>query len=181
MGSWNWLDWTLAGIVGLSVATAFAKGFTRELLSLAAVIAGLVIAALAYQRAALWYEDLAHSHQIALGLGFLTVFLGTLLVGALVSAFAGKLIKKAGLQGFDRLLGAGFGLVRGIVVDCVLLMVLVAFAIKPDAVQHSVLAPYVTNGARVVAVVMPSDLKAQFRDGFQKLKQTVDQADQNKR
>jgi len=176
MGAWNWLDWTLAGVVGMSVLTAFFKGFTRELISLAAVLAGLVVATLGYERSSLWFEDLAHSHRVALGLGFLALFLGTVLEGHLVSLLGKKLIMTAGLQGFDRLLGAGFGLVRGILVDSVLLMALVAFAIKPEAVQRSTLAPYISNGARAIAVAMPSDLKAQFWDGFQRLRRGFSEA-----
>jgi hypothetical protein len=50
-------------------------------------------------------------------------------------------------------------------------MVLLAFAIKPDAVQKSDLAPYVTAGARALVVAMPGDLKSQFRAGFEKFRQ----------
>jgi membrane protein required for colicin V production len=177
MGTWNWLDWILAAVVVVSVVAAILKGFIRELISLASVVAGLVIAALAYQRAALWFDDLTSSHNVALGLGFLALFLGTLLVGALVSVLARKLIQKAGLQWFDRFLGGVFGLVRGVVVDCILLMVLVAFAIKAEAVQKSTLAPYVTTGARVVALAMPAELKAEFKAGFDKFKQSLIQTD----
>jgi membrane protein required for colicin V production len=181
MGAWNWLDWTLAGVVSMSVVTAFAKGFTRELISLAAVLAGLVVATIWYEKSSLWFEDLAHSHRIALGLGFLALFLGTLLVGLLVSLLARKLINTAGLQGIDRLLGAGFGLIRGVLVDSVLIMALVAFAIKPEAIQGSVLAPYVTNGARAIAIAMPGGLKTQFRDGFQRLRHSFNQSAEKSR
>ncbi|MCX6376723.1 MAG: CvpA family protein [Armatimonadetes bacterium] len=109
MGTWNWLDWILAAVVVVSVVAAIMKGFVRELISLASVLAGLVIAALGYQRAALWFDDLTRSHNVALGLGFLVLFVGTLLVGALVSGLARKLIQKAGLQSFDRFLGGVFG------------------------------------------------------------------------
>lgn len=177
MGTWNWLDWILAVIVVASVATAMLKGFIRELISLASVVAGLVIAALGYQRAALWFDDLTRSHDVALGLGFLSLFLGTLLVGALISALARKLIQKAGLQWFDRFLGGVFGLVRGVAVDCILLMILLAFAIKPEAVQKSTLAPYVTAGTRLIALAMPGDLKAEFNAGFEKFRQALIEKD----
>ena len=49
MGTWNWLDWTLVVVLFLSALTAFAKGFIRELISLAALVAGLVIATLEYE------------------------------------------------------------------------------------------------------------------------------------
>jgi len=177
MGTWNWLDWILAVIVVASVVTAILKGFIRELISLASVVAGLVIGALGYQRAALWFDDLTRSHNVALGLGFLSLFLGTLLVGALISALARKLIKKAGLQWFDRFLGGVFGLVRGVAVDCILLMILLAFAIKLEAVQKSTLAPYVTAGTRLIALAMPEDLKAEFKAGFEKFRQALIEKD----
>jgi len=177
MGTWNWLDWILAVIVVASVVTAMLKGFIRELISLAAVVAGLVIAALGYQRAALWFDDLTRSHNVALGLGFMSLFLGTLLVGVLISVLARKLIQKAGLQWFGRFLGGVFGLLWGVAVDCILLMILLAFAIKPEAVQKSTLAPYVAAGTRLIVLAMPEDLKAEFKDGFEKFRQALIEKD----
>jgi len=177
MATWNWLDGILAAIVLASAITAAMKGFVRELISLASVLIGLVVAAIAYPRAALWFDDLTKSHDIALGLGFLVLFLGTLLVGALVGAVARKLIKTAGIQWFDRFLGGIFGLVRGILVDAILLMAMLAFAIKPDAVRQSALAPYVTTGTRVIALVMPENLRAQFHLGFEKFREALIQND----
>jgi membrane protein required for colicin V production len=177
MGAWNWLDWIFAAIVAASVAAAIMRGFVRELISLASLVIGLVVAAAAYPRAALWFEDLAKSHEIALGLGFLVLFLGTLLVGSVVSLLARKLIKTAGIQWFDRFLGAVFGLLRGVVVDCILLLVLLAFTIKPGAVQQSSLAPYVTAGANIISLAMPVNLKAQFRRGFERFSETLIQND----
>jgi len=110
-------------------------------------------------------------------LGFLSLFLATLVVGAVVSHLALKLIKAAGVEWFDRFLGGVFGLVRGVLVDCVLLLALVTFAIKPQAVQQSSLAPYVTAGARVLALLMPGSLKTQFQQGFEKFRQDLIQSD----
>lgn len=171
--TWNWLDWTLVAVVVVSTFVAATKGFVRELISLAAALVAVAVAATEYERAARWFEDLARSHEIALAAGFLTLFLGIMLVGALISALARKMIKTAGLQSFDRFLGGVFGLVRGVVVDCILLLVLVAFAVKPDAVQQSALAPYFTAGSRGLAYVMPHDLKDQFQTEFEKFRQAI--------
>ena len=170
MATWNWLDCILAAIVLASVVAAAMKGFVQELISLASVLIGLVVAAFGYPRAALWFDDLTKSHEIALGLGFLTLFLGTLILGAVLGILARKLIKAAGIQGFDRFLGAVFGLVRGVLTDAILLMALTAFAIKPDAVERSALAPYLLTGARAVAIVMPGNLQTQFHLGFEKFR-----------
>ncbi len=175
MATWNWLDWILAAIIVVSVVTAMRKGFVQELISLASVVVGLIVAAIGYPRASLWFEDLTKSHEIALGLGFLVLFLGTLLVGAIIGVLARKLIETAGIQWFDRFLGGIFGLVRGVLVDAILLMGMVAFTLKPDSVRQSALAPYVTTGTRVIAFVMPGNLKAQFRLGFQKFHEALNQ------
>lgn len=170
MGTWNWVDYILAAIVVASVVTAMMKGFVQELISLGSVLVGLVVAVIGYTHAAGWFEDLTKSHEVALGLGFLVLFLGTMLLGALVGVVARKLIKTAGVEWFDRLLGGVFGLVRGVLVDAILLMAMLAFAIKPQAVRRSALAPYVTTGTRVVAMLMPANLRSQFQAGFEKFR-----------
>jgi len=177
VATWNWVDWTLTLIAVVSIAMAAMKGIIRELISLGAVMVGLAVAALGYQRAALWFEDLTRSHEVALAAGFLTLFLAILLLGAVLSSVARKLIKTVGLETFDRILGGIFGAFRGLAIDCILLLALVAFAIKPDAVNESLLAPYITTGARVIAVLMPSDLKSQFHLGFDKFREALIQQD----
>ncbi len=177
MGTWNWLDCILAAIVVASVVSAIMKGFVQELISLGSVLLGLGVAAFGYSRAAGWFDDITKSHEIALGLGFLVLFLGVVIVGALVGMVARKLIKTAGIQWFDRFLGGIFGLVRGVLVDAILLMVFVAFAIKPEAVRQSAMAPYVTTGARAIALIMPGSLRAQFHVGFEKFHDELIQTD----
>ncbi|MGH9470361.1 MAG: CvpA family protein [Terriglobia bacterium] len=173
MGVWNWVDWIFAVVILLSVIFAARKGFVRELISLAAVVVGIVVAALEFRRAAGWFEDLTSSHAVALAAGFLAIFVTVLIAGAIVSALARFLIRSAGVEWFDRFLGGIFGLIRGIIVDSILLMVLVAFAIKPAAVGRSQLAPYISTGARALVVLMPRDLKSSFRAGFQRFRQAV--------
>jgi membrane protein required for colicin V production len=173
MGSWNWLDWVLAIIIVVSVVFAIGKGLVRELISLGAVIVGIVVAGLEYTRAARWFQDLTKSQQIALAAGFLTVFLLVLIGGAAISLVARLLIRQAGIEWFDRFLGGIFGLVRGIVIDSILLMVMMAFAVKPQAVQNSRLAPYVSTGARALAYLMPHNLRDSFHAEFQKFRQAI--------
>lgn len=173
---WNWLDWIFTAVVVLSVAFAVRKGFVRELISLVTVVIGIIVASQEYPRAAGWVEDLTKSHEVALAGGFLLIFLIILAAGALISSLARFLIKTAGIEWVDRFLGVLFGLVRGALVDCVLLMVLMAFSIKPAAVQRSRLAPFVSAGSRVIAWAMPRDLDNDFHAGFEKFRQAILQA-----
>ena len=181
MNTWNWLDCILAAIVVASVVAAMMKGFVQELIALASALIGLAVAAFGYTRAALWFDDLTKSHEVALGMGFLSLFVAVLIAGALVGMLARKLIKTAGLEWFDRFLGGVFGLLRGVLICAILLMALMAFAIKPEDVRRSALAPYVTTGARVVAVIMPGSLRAQFQLGFERFRQEIIQNDRGVR
>lgn len=176
MVAWNWLDWILTVIIVLSVLFAFRKGFVRELISLTAVVVGIVLASLEYWRVARWIERITKSREVASAVGFLVIFCAVLLVGALILSLARLLIKTAGVEGFDRFLGALFGIIRGFLVDCVVVMVLIAFSILPAAVQRSRLVPYISAGSRVLAATMPRSLDTKFRSGFERFRQAVLQA-----
>ncbi len=174
---WNWLDGALAVIVLTSVAAAMWEGFIREVISIASLAAGVVVAALGYRPVGGLFLDHTDSPEAALGLGFLVLFFGTLLAGALVSILARRIVQKAGLQWFDRFLGALFGLVRGFIICSVLLMAMVAFSIRSSAVEGSTLAPFIVMGARLVGAAMPHDLKAQFEKGLERFRQALIEKD----
>ena len=173
MAHWNWLDWVFVIIVVASIVTAIWKGFVAELPSLASVIAGLIVAAANYERVAPLLQGFTRSHDVALGVSFIVLFAAVVVIGALVSAIARRLIRKVKLQWFDRFLGAVFGLMRGLLVDCVLLLVMMAFAMEQGAVRQSVLAPYVTAGSRIIALAMPGRMRSDFRTGLKKFKRAL--------
>jgi membrane protein required for colicin V production len=177
MAHWNWVDWVLATIVLVSVLTAIWKGFVAELVALASAITGLLIAAFNYERLAPLFQGFTRSRGVALGVSFLLLFAAVMLIGALISILARKLIKKVQLQWFDRFLGGIFGLARGVLVDCIVLLVMMSFAIQQGAVEKSELAPYFIAGSRVVALAMPSNLRVKFRAGFDRFKEELIQND----
>ena len=177
MAHWNWLDWVLVIIVFVSVLTAIRKGFVAELITLASVIAALILAALNYERLAPFLAGFTRSRGVALGVSFILIFFAIMVTGALIAVLARKLIKKVELQWFDRFLGGIFGLVRGVLVDCVLLLVMMAFAIEQGAMQKSVLTPYFTAGSRVIALMMPGNMRNGFRTGFHKFEKTLTETD----
>lgn len=177
MALWNWLDWVLATIVLLSVMTAIWKGFVAELVALASAVTGLVIAAFNYERVAPLFQAIIRSREVALGVSFLLIFATVMIIGALISILARKLIKKVQLQWFDRFLGGIFGLARGVLVDCIVILVMITFTIQQPVVEKSALAPYFIAGSKVVALAMPGNLKNGFRAGFEKFKKELIQED----
>src|SRR5581483_7473269 len=113
------------------------------------------------------------SRAVANFAGFALVFCGVMLVGSLVSFIFGKFLKVTGLSFFDHLLGAGFGIVRGILISAALVMGIMAFAQgdrPPTAVVQSRMAPYVVDVARVVVALAPHELKEDFRKTYARVK-----------
>ncbi len=173
MGAWNWLDWAFAIITTASVIVAVRKGFLRELISLAAVIVGLVVAAVEYPRAGGWFRHFTESRHLALAAGFFTVFALVMAAGAVVSWAARLLMQKAGIGWADRLLGGAFGLIRGLVFDSILLMIFIALAIQPQAVRNSQLAPYVSTGTCAIMSLLPERLRSSFEGELELLRRAV--------
>jgi membrane protein required for colicin V production len=162
----NLLDWIVLLILVVSVVLSLFKGFVRELLTLASLVLAILLGVSFYRYASGPFKEIVKTENIALFLGFVIVFLGTMLAGAIVIWVAQKLIKFAKIQWFDRLLGAGFGFVRGWILGAIVFLVLTSFDLQAERVKNSRLAPYFMPGARVIALAAPQDLKTRFWDGY---------------
>jgi membrane protein required for colicin V production len=160
------LDWLFVVILVVSVAGGISKGFSREVIALASVLLGLILGCWFFPSAAHVYADFVKTPDIANLLGFITIFVGCILAGAVISFLAGKVLQLANLQWYDRFLGAAFGLLRGWLIGSILFMLLTAFPVKPGSIENSRFAPYLLVGARVISFVVPKELKSKFLDGY---------------
>jgi membrane protein required for colicin V production len=166
---WNWLDWLLALIVLFSVLGGANEGFVRGLIGLASLVVGVAVAAAGYRGLGNALGAWIHSQDAAYGAAFLALFILVLIVGSIISSIAAKLVKEAGIRWLDKLLGLAFGLVRGLVADAIVIMVMVAFALAPEALKGSQLRPMTMNAARAMVAVMPSDLRQHFAAGLEEI------------
>jgi membrane protein required for colicin V production len=172
----NWLDIVLFLILLLSTVSAFRKGFSREVIGIAAAIIGLIGGIWFYGLAGSFLLPYVSSPQIANFIGFFIVFMGCVVLGFLVNAIVRRFVKTVGLSWFDRLLGAVFGLVRGTLIGVAVITALVAFApavaadSAPVAVAESRIAPYVISGANFLVAMAPRELKDSFHSRYAQLK-----------
>ncbi len=162
------LDIVLGLILLLSVIGAARNGFTKEALRLASLIVGIVAAMWGHgvvaQQLRPWIQD----GRVAAGVAFALVFVGCVLVGALLAHFLASVWKWTGLGWVDMLLGAGFGVVRGLLVCAVVLLGLLVFqpfAGTSSVVAGSKIAPWVINIARTAAAVAPQAVREAFGKG----------------
>ena len=115
----NWADIAILTIIGISAVISLFRGFVREALSLAGFALAVWISISFYNQAAdllINYVTIPTARRV---LGFVGLFVISLLVAGIINHLIGKLIDKAGLTGTDRVLGVIFGAIRGVAVVAV--------------------------------------------------------------
>lgn len=160
------VDWIIIAVIALSMLVAAAQGFFFEVFSLAGAVLGYILAAWEYWRIAPWFEQYVKSPAAANAAGFLTIFVSVMVLASIAGKVVRWALQEVGLRWVDRLLGAAFGLVRGIVLVTVAIMMMAAFAPESEVMKKSELSRYFLLSANVATWVAPSDLRQKFRDGL---------------
>lgn len=159
-------DWFIVLVVLLNVISAAIQGFFAEALSMAGLIIGYIVAAWQYRRLAEWLMSFLKSPWLAEIFGFLIIFFAVLILFSIAGRLARKLMKAAGLSGFDRFLGALLGVLKGALVVAVVLMGMTAFTPTSKMLENSELAPYFLVAGRAAIWVAPPELRARFYEGL---------------
>jgi membrane protein required for colicin V production len=116
-------DFIAIVVVAISVGFGVWRGFVREVLSLLSWIAAFWLARLFAGVVAGWMPS-SWTHQgLRYAIGFIAVMLVCVLVLSLLSMLVVRLVKAAGLTASDRMLGAVFGVLRGLLIVVVLVLV----------------------------------------------------------
>jgi len=109
-------DLIVIAIVAVSVGISIWRGVVREVVALASWIGAFWIAKELAGLAATWLPDSVSNPGMRLMFGFIAVMLASLLVFSLTGMLLVHLVKVAGLTASDRMLGAAFGLLRGLLI-----------------------------------------------------------------
>ncbi len=137
------IDYIIIGIIVFSVIVSLLRGFVREVLSLATWIVAFIIASQFYPYLAGLLTQI-DSEYIRNGVAIGILFILTLIVGGIVNYVISQLVDKTGLSGTDRVLGACFGFLRGVLIVAALLFFVDTFTNfeQSDAWKSSQLIPH---------------------------------------
>ena len=127
------LDWALLGVLGLSMFLGAWRGLVYEVLS----VLGWAVSFFAAQ----WFAPSVAailplqsvSEPVRYAAGFVLVFVGVLVVCSLLTVAIKKLVQAVGLRPIDRTLGAGFGILRGLILLLAATVVVNMTALKNSA------------------------------------------------
>jgi len=162
----NWLDIVVIVIIVLFTLAAFSAGLIREVVTLVAVIAGILIAGALYNKLAKDVLVFIDNEDAAQAVAYLTLFGAVYLFGQI-----GAYVLKTGaallmLGPLDHLGGAVFGFVKGIIVVQTLLVIFAAYPSLglDSAVADSHVARRIVDDYGVVRHVVPANIRHRFDD-----------------
>ena len=120
--AWYWVDIAIVVVVLLSVITGLFRGFVKELIAFGVWVFAFWFA---YNYGSLltpWLTQYIHDKTILTIVEFIIILFVSLILGGLINAIIGFLMRRSGLSGTDRLLGMGFGFVRGVFIVAILMV-----------------------------------------------------------
>ena len=152
----NGFDIAIVALIALSALFAFARGIIRELLALATWVVGFVLA-IAYSGALSglfsWLNIAPVARQ---ALAFVLILIVVMIAGAILARSLAGMIRAVGLGFMDRILGAIFGVARGLLV--VVMFALVAGVTtlpKQDWWQNSIVGLPLADAALALKPYLP--------------------------
>ena len=156
-------DWVIAGIFLISTLIGLMRGFIREALSIVswimAIWLGITFCQPAGDFIAQYVSIPAPAFRTSAGFGL--VFIGTLFLFSVLSFLLTKLLVRGAIKGTDRVLGVGFGLLRGVAVVIAVILVARGFGMQSnDWWQNSGSLKYFESTADYVETLLPDNLQS---------------------
>lgn len=170
--STNWFDLSIAGLILFYALHGMREGFGRAAIGLAAFILAMWCAFRYYGEFGFWLRSYIDPPAAASGVGFILIFGGVSMLGALAAAAAARSMNDLGSKSLDRLLGGCCGGFHGILAAGLVVVGLMAFGPKhlSGIAMRSRVAPILAD-AGVCAVKSAPD---EVREGFERARRDLD-------
>ncbi|MEQ8653140.1 MAG: CvpA family protein [Kiloniellales bacterium] len=152
------LDIAVLAVVLLSALLALMRGFVHEVLSFSAWIGAAIVTVFAFpyvQPFARRIVDISILADIASGIA---VFLISLVLLTIFAKLLAELVQGSSLSAIDRVLGLGFGVLRGAALVCLAWLIfawMVPETQRPDWIRTARTLPYLQQGASWLQELLP--------------------------
>ena len=154
-----WVDFLIIGIILISVVISIVRGFVKEVFSLASWAIAFWVALQFYPHMATLLIDYVATPSVRSFVAFASLFIVTLILGALVNHLISQVVKKTGLSGTDRMLGILFGIIRGVAIVTLLMLAAGATPMpEDDWWQNALLLEHFEKLAVWLQGFLPTDI-----------------------
>ena len=140
--AFNQVDIVILIITVLSSVFGLWRGLIKEVLSLLTWIAALLVSRVYSEPLAGLMTGMIENDGIRYVSAFAILFVIVMMLGTFLNFLMSKLLNFTGLKLADRLLGAVFGVARGVIIVLVILFVTSVFVSETELWQKSQLIPY---------------------------------------
>ena len=120
----NYGDYLIIAILGLSAMVSIFRGFVKEALSVVSWIVAFTLSSYYADNVASYLVKYVDSNTVAMTLGFALIFFITMLVMSIINFFLSHILKHAALGFLDVVFGVVFGLIRGFLIICIIVLVM---------------------------------------------------------
>jgi membrane protein required for colicin V production len=153
------IDWIIAAVVTASVLLGLLRGVTREIVSLAGWVVGLVLAFSFSEQVGAMLPVEMPIPALQTAVGALLILLGVLVLAALLGALLRAVMAAARLSAADRVLGGAFGLARAAaVLGAAVLLATATPAPKTGWWKTSMLLPWLEAGVAFASPLLPESI-----------------------
>ena len=169
------VDWIIVVVIAGAVLAGIARGFFRSVFSLAGLVVGVTLGAWNYWRLAGILKPIVHSEPVANAIGFLAIAFVVMAIAAILGGLLAKFFEKVGLGCLDRMAGALFGLIEGLVFVSLCILVTVAFFPQTEWLTQARLPRYFFGALHVSVQVSPPRLSERVRKELHSLQAQSEQ------
>ena len=155
-------DIAVIAVIALSALLALARGAVREVLGLASWIGAIAVAFVAFERVRPLVTPYIKEPLLADAATLALVFIIPFVLFKILAAIVAGVVSASPLGAFDRLLGLGFGVLRGMLIVCAAYLVIAAFlppSRQPPWLRDARTLPQVQKGAALLTQALPQGMR----------------------
>jgi membrane protein required for colicin V production len=167
----NPLDMVIIVIMAFCLIRGIFRGLIKEIASIVGVFTGFYAAYTYYgiiaKPLSRWISNIPYLNILSFLIIFSAIFIFVSVIGVVIK----YLMNIAFMGWMDRICGAGFGIIKGLLIVSVILIPLTTFLPKrTPVIKNSLLSPHVTKISEKMVKIVSKDMKQQFEEKIKELR-----------
>lgn len=159
----NEIDYAIIALVVISIIVGIVRGAIREVTNIAGWILAFVLAHAYAQNLAGYFADWMAEPVYRTVVGWLSIFLFVLVISGMLASLVSELVRKLGLGGLNRVLGAIIGVLRGGLVLLVLTLAAGMTKFPQSALwKNAAATPWLEAAALHARALLPESLASRI-------------------